>query len=109
MSACHNIRLHCPLKTVFNKLGDTYQAYCNIYKTHTMATHHGGAGQSFHRDTVQHGQDSDIPNDYHHENMNNFENMEQENNTNLAILTRHSQCLCCDCSTIEGESELSTS
>ena len=76
-----------PLKTVFNKLGDTYQAYCNIYKTHTMATHHGGAGQLLDRDTAQHRQDTDIPNDYYHEDMDNFENAEQGNHTNLVTFT----------------------
>ena len=47
MSACQSLRLHLQLKTVFQKLGDTYQAYCNTYKTHTMATHHGGSEQPF--------------------------------------------------------------
>ena len=72
---------------MFNKLGDTYQAYCNTYKTHAMATHHGGAGQPLDRDATLHGKDTDIPNDYHHEDMDNFENAEQENHTNLATLT----------------------
>ena len=45
MSAHHSLRLPSPLKTVFGKLGDTYQTYCNTYKTHTMVTHHGGLGQ----------------------------------------------------------------
>ena len=78
ISACCNLTSCSPLKTVFNKLGDTYQAYCNTYKTHTMATHHGSAGQPLDRDTTLHGQDTDIPNDYHHEDMDNFENAEQE-------------------------------
>ena len=82
MSDCHNLRSHSPLKTVFNKLGDTYQAYCNTYKAHAMATHLGGAGQPLDRDATQHGKDTDILNDYHHEDMNNFENGEQENHTN---------------------------
>ena len=50
MSACHSLRLHSPLKTVFRKMGDTYQAYCNTYKTHAMAIHHGGLGQPLDRD-----------------------------------------------------------
>ena len=41
MSAHCSLRLCSPLKTVFGKIGDTYQAYCNTYKTHAMATHHG--------------------------------------------------------------------
>ena len=50
MSACHNLGSCSPLKRVLRKIGDTNQAYCNIYKTHTMATHHGGLGQPL--DTV---------------------------------------------------------
>ena len=88
MSACHNLRPHSLLKTVFNKLGDTYHAYCNTYKTHAMATCHEGAGQPLDRDITPHGQDADIPNDYHHENMDNFENVEQENHLTLKALTQ---------------------
>ena len=43
MSACHSTR-SCSLTTVLGKIGDWYQAYCPTYKTHTMATQHGGAG-----------------------------------------------------------------
>ena len=49
MSACCRLRLHTPLKTVFGKIGDTCQAYCNTYKTHTMATCHGGSGNPLDR------------------------------------------------------------
>ena len=86
MSACHNLRLHSLLKTVLNKLGDSYQTYCNTYKTHAMASCHGGSGQPLDRDIIPHGQDIDIPNSYH-EDMDNFENVEQENHTNLKALT----------------------
>ena len=44
MSAHCNTRSHSPLKTVLGKIGDQYQAYCTTYKTHAMATHHGGGG-----------------------------------------------------------------
>ena len=44
MSADHSLRSCSPLKTVFGKIGDIYQAYCYTYKTHAMATHHGGSG-----------------------------------------------------------------
>ena len=53
-----------------------------------MATHHGGTGQPLDRDITPHGQDTDIPNDYHHEDMDNFENVEQENHTTLKALTQ---------------------
>ena len=61
MSACHNLRSHPPLKTVLNKLGDSYQTNVNTYKTHAMATCHRGARQPLDRDTTPHGQDTDIP------------------------------------------------
>ena len=94
MSALQNLRSHSQLKTVFNKLGDTYQAYCNTYKIHTMATCHGGARQPLDRDTAQLGQDTGFLNDYDHEDIDNFENAEQENHTNLVTLTWDLDDLC---------------
>ena len=96
MSARHNLRSPFPLKTVFKRLGDTYQAYCNTYKTHTMATCHGGSGQPLDRDAMPNGKDTDvdIPHDYHHEDTGDFDNEEWENHTNLAILTRELDDLC---------------
>ena len=88
MSAHHNLRSHSPLKTVLNKIGDSYQTYINTYKTHAMATHHGGMGQPLDRDPTLQEQGSDIPNDYHHEDMDNFENVEHETHTTLKDLTR---------------------
>ena len=54
MSACHSLRSCSPLKTVFGKIGDTYQAYCHTYKTHAMATCHGGSGKTPGRDINAH-------------------------------------------------------
>ena len=87
MSACHNPRLCSPLKTVLNKLGDSYQTYVNTHKTHTMSTHHGGAGQPLDRDPNLHEQGTDILSN-HLEDMDNFENVEHENHTTLKALTR---------------------
>ena len=80
MSAWHNLRSCSPLKTVLNQLGDIYQAYCNTYKTNAMATCHGGAGLSLDREATPNGKDTDanIPHNYHHKDMYNFENVEQE-------------------------------
>ena len=87
MSAPHNLKSCSPLKTVFNKLEDTIQAYCNTYKIHAMASYHEGVAQPLDTDATPRGKDTDIPNNYHHEDMNNFQNAEQENHTNLATLT----------------------
>ena len=75
---------------VLNKLGDAYQAYSNTYKTHTMATHHGGSGQLLDRDAnmTRKDIDVDIPQDFHHEDKDDFENIEHENPTSLAAITR---------------------
>ena len=45
-----------------------------------MATHHGGAGQPLDRDATPNGKDTDanILHDYHHEDMDDFENVEQK-------------------------------
>ena len=88
MSAHHSLRLHSPFKTVLNKLGDSYQTYVNTYKTHAMASCHGGTGQPLERDPSPHEQDTDNLCEYHHEDMDNFENVEHENHTTLKALTR---------------------
>ena len=62
-----------PLKSVLNKIGDSYQTCCNTYKTHDMATHHGGTGQPQERPPIPHEQDPDTPSEYHHEGIDNFE------------------------------------
>ena len=49
MSAHCNIRSLLPLKSVFGKIGGTYQSYCNTYKMHVMATCHGGIGHPLDR------------------------------------------------------------
>ena len=76
MSACCSLRSHSPLKTVFGKIGDTYQAYCHTYKTHAMAIHHGGSGQHSDRDSNAHKTtDTEIEHaqEFHHINTNDFE------------------------------------
>ena len=51
-----------------------------------MATHHGGTGQPSDREDAQQGQDTDITNDYHHEDIDSFENAEEEYHTTLKPL-----------------------
>ena len=89
MSAHHNLRPPSPLKTVFNRLGDTYQAYCNTYKMHAMATHNGSTEQPLDRDATPNGKDADVDilHNYHHEDAGDFETIEQEHPTNLADIT----------------------
>ena len=95
MSACHSLRSQSPLKTVFGKIGDTYQAYCNTYKTHTMATHHGGSGQPLDRDIsvareAHKTADIDIEDtqDFHTIDTDHFEDLEHNNPARLTAITR---------------------
>ena len=88
MSDCCNPRSCSLLKTVLNKLGDSYQTYINTYKTHAMATCQGGAGQPLDRDPNLPEQGTGIPSD-HLEDMDNFENVKHENHTTLKALTRN--------------------
>ena len=54
MSAHCSLRSCPPLKREFGKIGDAHQAYYHTYKTHAMATHHGGSGQHLDRDINAH-------------------------------------------------------
>ena len=82
MSACHSLRSSSSVKTVFGKLGDTYQAYCNTYKTHAMTTHHGDLQQPLDRniDITREAHeitDTDIENtqDFHPVNIDHFKDL----------------------------------
>ena len=95
MSAQQNLRWHSLLKTVLGRLGDTYQAYCNTYKTHIMVTHHGGSGQPLDRvtDMLREEQpvmdtDVELQQDFHPEDTDQFENLEHNNPNRLHIITR---------------------
>ena len=97
MSAHCSLRSHSPLKTVFGKIGDTYQAYCHTYKIHAMATHHGGSEQPLDRDITAHkSTDTEIEHalEFHHVNTNDFEELDPNNPARLTILTRELNDLC---------------
>ena len=89
MSAHCNPWLHSPLKTVLNKLGDSYQTYANTYKTHAMATHQGGTEEPLDRDSTPHEHSTDALSNHSHEDMDNFKNVENENHTTLKAMTRN--------------------
>ena len=83
MSTCHSLRLHSPLKKVLTKLETPYQTYFNMYKTHTMASHHRGTGQPLEKNLYPQDQDIDIPSNYQHGDIDDFENVENEYHTQL--------------------------
>ena len=61
-----------------------------------MDTHHEGSGQLLDRDANMTRKDTDIniPQDFHHEDRDDFENVEHENPTRLAAITRELDDLC---------------
>ena len=95
MSAHHSLRLCSLLKTVFGKIGDTYQAYCNTYKTHTMATCHGGSGNPLDRDIEVSREthkttdtDSENAQDFHPVETDHSEDLQHNKPMKLTVLTR---------------------
>ena len=68
-----------------------------------MATHHRGTGQPLEKTPTSHEQDNDILTEYHHEDMDNFENVEHENHTILKTLTREFDNLWHIVETAEGQ------
>ena len=101
MSACCNLRSHSPLKTVLGRIGDTYQAYCNTYKTHAMATHHGGLEQPLDRVTNMTREEQpvvdtniEVPQDFNPEGTDHFEDLEHNNPARLTAITRELDDLC---------------
>ena len=101
MSAHHSLRLCSSLKTVSGKIGDTYQAYCNTYKTHTMVTCPGGSGQPLDRDInvtreAHKATDTDIEDtqDFHPVETDHLGDLDHNNPARLTAITRELDDLC---------------
>ena len=86
MSAHCNFWMHSPLKKVLNKIEDSYQTYANSYKTHAMATHHGGAGKPSEKNSDTQETNVTIHNEYQAD-VNDFENIELDHHARLRHLT----------------------
>ena len=86
MSAHHNFQKHSLLKKVLNKIEDSYQTYVNSYKTHTMATCHGGTGKPLEKDSDPQETDITIHDEYQAD-VNDFENVELNHHARLRDLT----------------------
>ena len=82
---------------VFGEIGNTYQAYCYTYKTHTMAIHHGGLGQPTHRDIPAHettDTNTEQAQEFHQGNTNDFKESETNNPARLTLRARELDDLC---------------
>ena len=83
MSAHWQLQTCSPIKKILNKIGDSCQTYINYYKTHAMATHHGGIGDTSISNSEHHDMDA---NDYQAD-INDLENTEPNHQAGLRDLT----------------------
>ena len=68
------LQTHSPTKKLFHKLENSIQTYINYCKTHAMATHYGGMGDT----SMENPETQDIDN-------NNQDNFQEENNIQQLI------------------------
>ena len=69
MLACQRLQTHSSIKKLFHKLGNSYQTYINYHKTHAMATHYGGIGDTSMNDPESQDIDSDSQENYQEEHV----------------------------------------
>ena len=86
MLVCHGLQTHSPIKKLFHKLGNSYETYINFHKTHAMATHYGGTGDTSMNNPGSHNTDSDSQDNYQ-EDVNDLEHIELNPRVELKHLT----------------------
>ena len=69
MLAHQRLQTCFPIKKLFHKLRNSYQTYINFHKTHTMATHYGGIGDTSMNDPESQDMDSDSQENYQEEHV----------------------------------------
>ena len=60
---------HSPIRRLFHKLENSIQTYINYHKTHTMATHYGGVGDTSMEDTETQDLNNASQDDFPDENI----------------------------------------
>ena len=86
MLACQRLQTHSPIKKLFHKLGNSYQTYINLHKTHAVDTHYGGIGDTSVNNPESHDMDSDSQDNYQ-EDVNDLEHIELNPPVELKHLT----------------------
>ena len=86
MLAPQRLWTHSPIKKLFHKLENSYQTYINFHKTHAMATHYGGIGDTSMNNPESHNMDSDSQDSYR-EDVNDLEHVELNPPVELKHLT----------------------
>ena len=63
------LQSHSPIKRLFHKLENSIQTYINYHKTHAMATHYGGVGETSMEDPETEDLDNVSQDDFQDENI----------------------------------------
>ena len=63
------LQTHSPIKRLFHKLENSIQTYINYHKTHAMATHLGGVGDTSMENTETQDLDNVSQDDFQDENI----------------------------------------
>ena len=69
---------HSPIKKLFHKLESSIQTYINYHKTHAMATHYGGMGDTSMENPKSQGVDSDSQENYQVEKIISLQHLTRE-------------------------------
>ena len=64
MLTCQRLQSNSLIKKLFHKLENPYQTYINFHKTHAMATHYGGIGNTSMNEPKSQDIDSDSQDNY---------------------------------------------
>ena len=67
MLTCLRLWTHSAIKKLFHKLENSIQTYINYHKTHAMATHYGGTGDTSMENPESQDVDSDSQENYQKE------------------------------------------
>ena len=73
------MQTHSPIKKLFHKLKSSIQTYINYHKTHTMATHYGGMGDTSMENPESQDVDSDSQENYQEENIISLQHLTLQN------------------------------
>ena len=69
MLAGQRLQTCSPIKNIFHKLENSIQTYINYHKSHVMATHYGGIGDTTMENPESQDIDSDIQENYQEEHV----------------------------------------
>ena len=86
MSACQKLQTRSPIKSILNKIGDSYQTYVNHYKTHVVATCCRGIGKPLENNSDPQDTNANIQDEYEAD-TNDLENIESDHQAGLRDLT----------------------